>query len=74
MKPSLKRQLLKARAERSTKVRPGWQRFTTYYSTQSVEYIKVEAARRKMYVMDLIAEMIDGYKKSIRDTNSGSSK
>lgn len=74
MKPSLKRQLLKARAERSTKVRPGWQRFTTYYSTQSVEYIKTEAARRQIYVMDLIAEMIDGYKKSIRGTNSGSSK
>jgi len=62
MKPKLKRQLLKARAERSTKVRPGWQRFTTYYSTQDIEYVKTEASNRKIYVMDLIAEMIHGYK------------
>lgn len=62
MKPNLKRQLLKARAERSTKVRPGWQRFTTYYSTQDIEYVKTEATRREMYVMDLIAEMIHEYK------------
>lgn len=62
MKPKLKRQLLKARAERSTKVRPGWQRFTTYYSTQDIEYVKTEATRREMYVMDLIAEMIHEYK------------
>lgn len=62
MKPKLKRQLLKARAERSTKVRPGWQRFTTYYSTQDIEYVKTEASNRKIYVMDLIAEMIHDYK------------
>ena len=62
MKPKLKRQLLKARAERSTKVRPGWQRWTTYYSTQDIEYVKTEASNRKIYVMDLIAEMIHGYK------------
>ena len=62
MKPSLKRQLLKARAERSTKVRPGWQRFTTYYSTRDIEYVKTEAAARDIYVMDLVAEMIDVYR------------
>jgi hypothetical protein len=75
MKPKLKRQLLKSRTERaikierSTKVRPGWHRYTTYYSSESVAYIKAEAARREMWVMDLIAEMIDGYKKNIGDTN-----
>ena len=74
MNPKLKRQLLKARAERSTKVRPGWQRWTTYYSTESIEYVKTEAARREMWVMDLIAEMIDGYKTSVRNTNRGSGK
>jgi hypothetical protein len=69
MNPKLKRQLLKARAERSTKVRPGWQRWTTYYSKEAIEYVKKESVRRKMYVMDLIAEMIDGYRKSNKNGN-----
>jgi len=60
MNAKLKREVLKVRAERSTKVRPGWKRFTTYYSHENIEYIKTEAAKRKMWVMDVIAEMIDG--------------
>ena len=61
-----KKQLTK---ERSTKVRPGWQRFTTYYTTQNIEYIKTEADKQNVYVMDLLAEIISEYK--IRHKGTG---
>lgn len=57
--------------ERSTKVRPGWQRFTTYYTTQNIEYIKTEADKQNVYVMDLLAEIISEYK--IRHRSAGDS-
>lgn len=63
MTPKLKSKVLKERA-RSTAVRPGWRRFTTYMQHETIDFLKTEAARRKIWLTDLIAEAIDGYRRS----------
>lgn len=44
-------------------VRSGWQRFTTYYRQEHVTWLKKLAVKRKMYLVDVIDEMVDEYRK-----------
>jgi hypothetical protein len=44
-------------------VRAGWQRYTTYYQKELLAYLKKRSSERQMHVMDLLAEILNEYRK-----------
>ena len=46
-----------------TSVRVGWQRWTTYYRKESINYLKKQATKEHVFVMDLLEDIINDYKK-----------
>lgn len=65
MHTKAKRNWFKERADavRSTAVREGYQRYTSYFDTQLLNWVKEEARRRDMWVTDVIGEALNEYKK-----------
>lgn len=55
-----------------TSVRVGWQRWTTYYRKETINYLKKQASKEHVFVMDLLEDIINDYKKrcgSTKDTD-----
>ncbi len=46
-----------------TSVRIGWQRWTSYYRKETINYLKTEADKQAVYVMDLLEDIINDYKR-----------
>lgn len=46
-----------------TSVRVGWQRWTTYYRKETINYLKKQATKEHVFVMDLLEDIINDYKK-----------
>lgn len=46
-----------------TSVRVGWQRWTTYYRKETINYLKKQAIKEHVFVMDLLEDIINDYKK-----------
>lgn len=67
MHPKAKRNWFKERADavRSTAIRPGYKRFTTYIEESNAAWLKAHAVDRKMFITDLIEELINGYRKRV---------
>ncbi len=48
--------------EPETSVRIGWQRWTTYYRKETINYLKQTANNDNVFVMDLLEDIINDYK------------
>lgn len=48
--------------EPETSVRIGWQRWTTYYRKDTINYLKQTANTENVFVMDLLEDIINDYK------------
>lgn len=49
-------------AVRSTAIRPGYQRYTTYYSIEMLDWVKRYADETNVWVTDVIGEALNEYK------------
>ena len=65
MQTKAKRNWFKERADavRSTAVRPGYKRYTTYFSIEMLEFVKAEAIKQNKWVTDIIGDALDEYKR-----------
>lgn len=48
--------------EPETSVRIGWQRYTTYYRKDSINWLRETADSKGVFLMDLIEDIINDYK------------
>lgn len=55
----------RANAVRSTAVRDGYRRYTTYYSFEMLAWIKQEAIKQNKWVTDIIGDALNDYRKRI---------
>lgn len=65
MQVKAKRNWFKERADavRSTAVRPGYKRYTTYFSIEMLEFVKAQAIKENKWVTDIIGDALDEYKR-----------
>lgn len=67
MQTKAKRNWFKERADavRSTAVRPGYKRYTTYFAIEMLEFVKAEATKQNKWVTDIIGDALDEYKRRV---------
>jgi hypothetical protein len=58
----VRRSFAKKKTYQEKFVRSGWGRFTTYLKHEQVGWLKKLAVKRKVYLTDLMSEIVDEYR------------
>ena len=56
--------------ERDGTIRAGWRRFTTYYQNDMVNFLKTYADNNNVFVMDLINDILEKWRRTKERTVS----